>query len=201
MIEEVKLLTAFTIGLGAGILASKRFFQTKYERIANEEIESVRAAISHRSGHILESDSLSNPEEFEKKIEEEMSKPEPKVYSTIDNFYQERAENMKQYINDIKAESEHPEDDRPADVYEITEEEFSETELGFDKEILKYYTDDDLLINEEDGDPDLALMSVLSDEDLDKLRNSNEQELYFRYDQYGTDYDIVRVEGSYYIDM
>ena len=130
-----------------------------------------------------------------------MSKPEPKVYSTIDNFYQERAENMKQYINDIKAESEHPEDDRPADVYEITEEEFSETELGFDKEILKYYTDDDLLINEEDGDPDLALMSVLSDEDLDKLRNSNEQELYFRYDQYGTDYDIVRVEGSYYIDM
>ena len=203
MYEELKLLGAFTIGLGAGILASKRFFQTKYEKIAEEEIKSVREAISHRSGHILEVDSLKHPEEIAEKVKAELSKKKPVIYSSIDraDFYEDRANEMKKYIEDIKAESEHPEDDRSDDVYQITEEEFSETELGYDKIICRYYTDDDMLVNEDTDETELSLINAMNEEDLKELRYSNAEELYFRYDQYGSDYDIIRIEGKYYIDM
>ena len=70
MPEFVKIGAAFTIGLGAGILASKSFFQTKYEKIANEEIESVKASISNRSSHIIEETSLENADQYKKGLDD-----------------------------------------------------------------------------------------------------------------------------------
>ena len=43
MKEVIKLLGAFSIGLGAGILASKRYFKKKYEDIADEEIAVIKS--------------------------------------------------------------------------------------------------------------------------------------------------------------
>ena len=43
MKEIIKLLGAFSMGLGVGILVSNRYFKNKYEAIADEEIATVKS--------------------------------------------------------------------------------------------------------------------------------------------------------------
>lgn len=198
MYEYLKLAAAFTIGLGAGILASKRFFQTKYEKIANEEIESVKSAISYRSGHIIEETSIEKPEKFERALMEESDKNPIKMYSSIDNMYAiKKNDEQKAYMQDL-AEREHPEDDRPEDCYEITETEYSETALGYDKRTLHYYIEDDMLVEADNGD---WTDNDIGPEGLERIRHCDEQSLYFRNDPSATDYEVIRLEGAYYIEM
>lgn len=196
MYEYLKLAAAFAIGVGAGILASKRYFQTKYEKIADEEIESVKKSISYRSGHVIEETSIEDPEKFAKKIIEEAKDNNVRVFSTIDSLYsgQTRVHNY----SDTLVETEHPEDDRPEDCYEISEMDYSETALGYDKLTLHYYIDDDMLVNADDGDwtgQDIGVEAV------EIIRHSDEAELYFRNDPTATDYEVIRIKGTYYIDM
>lgn len=192
MYEYLKLAGAFTMGLGVGILASKRFFQCKYEKIAEEEIASVKAIYSAKgiNGHIIESTSLNDPEKFEEKIANENNTV---MHSSIDNMY-----DFQTYRTNVYAESEHPEDDRAEEPFEITEEEFSETELGFDKIILNYYIEDDILANAENGDIDLG--QTIGDEGINKVRIGNCIEYFFRNPNYAVDYNVIRIPGSYYID-
>lgn len=198
MYEYLKLAAAFTIGVGAGILASKRFFQLKYEKIANEEIESVKKSISFRSGHIIEDTSIENPEKFAQKIIEETKDNDVRVFSTIDSLYSQPTRvHERDYIDDL-VEKEHPEDDRPEDCYEISELDYSETALGYDKLTLHYYIDDDMLVNADDGDWTGQDIGV---EGLERIRHSDEVELYFRNDPTATDYEVIRIKGTYYIDM
>ena len=193
MYEYIKLAAAFTIGVGAGILASKRFFQTKYEKIANEEIESIRRSAEKRS-HILEESSIDDPEKFANKLIEEVKNNDIRsthVYSTIDNMYQKpTAERI--------LEKEHPEDDRPEDCYEITEAEYSETALGYDKRTLHYYIEDDMLVDADNGD---WTNNDLGSETYERIRTTDEKALYFRNDPSAIDYEVIIMEGAYYISM
>lgn len=194
MNEYLKLAAAFTIGLGAGILASKRFFQLKYEKIAEEEIASVRESLSHRSGHIIEETSIEDPEKFANKLIEDVRKSDTRtthVYSTIDNMY------TSTKMDELLAK-EHPEEDRPEDCYEITETEYSETALGYDKRTLHYYIDDDMLVDADNGDWSSNDIGV---EAIELIRSSDVAELYFRNDPSAIDYEVVRIKGAYYIDM
>ena len=206
MPEELKLVAAFTIGLGAGILASKRFFQLKYEKIANEEIESVKRNFAHRSGHILETNSLDKPDEFKVKLDEKRNdKGDITYYSsleydTVGTVTTTTSDYIRKEVDDLRAEREHPEDDRPDDTYQISEETYSETELGYDKRTLHYYMDDDILVDAVDGDLNNG-ETLIPKEYLDLIRNSDEPELYFRDDSYGVDYEVLRMKGSYYIDV
>ena len=197
MYEYLKLVGAFTIGLGAGILASKRFFQTKYEKIANEEIESVKSAISYRSGHIIEETSLEKPEKFEKAFIEETDENPIKLYSSIDNMYSVTNKEKEDHMQKL-AEMEHPEDDRPEDCYEITESDYSETALGYDKRTLHYYIEDDMLVEADNGE---WTENDIGAEGLERIRHCNDKELYFRNDPSATDYEVIRIDGAYYIDM
>ena len=200
MYEYLKIGAAFIIGAGAGILASRQYFQTKYEKIANEEIESVRKTMNNRSGHIIEETSIESPKEFAEKIANMAdSDGNIKLYSSIDSLYQkdEESKATKEYIEKI-IESEHPEDDRPEDCYEVTEVDYSETALGYDKLTLHYYIDDDMLVNADDGDwtnNDIGL------EAIERIRNAEDSELYFRNDPSARDYEVIRIKGAYYIDM
>lgn len=199
MYEGVRLGIAFTIGLGVGILASKRFFQTKYEKIADEEIQSVREALGARTGHIIEKTSIDHPEEFEEKLSKKDLSSDVKVHSSLDEaLYFRQAETVNRYMEMVKAENEHPEEDRTDDIYEITEEDYSETCVSYDKKTLHYYQDDDMLVNAEDSD---WTAQDLGSEVIELIRESSNSELYFRDDGSSTDYEVIRIKGAFYIDM
>ena len=190
MYMEVKLGLAFIFGAGVGVLGTRQFFKTKYEQIANEEIESVKASLSFRSGHIIEETSIEKPEKFVDALA-----TTGKLYSSIEDVVPRKVEDE---VEQAKAEAEHPEDDRSTDIFEISEEDYSETELGFEKKTMHYYTDDDMLVNADDGD---WTNQEFDAECIDKIRNSENTELYFRDDANGIDYEVLRINGAYYIDM
>lgn len=190
MYMEVKLGLAFIFGAGVGVLGTRQFFKTKYEQIANEEIESVKTSLSFRSGHIIEETSIEKPEEFVDALA-----TTGKLYSSIEDVVPRKVEDE---VEQAKAEAEHPEDDRSTDIFEISEEDYSETELGFEKKTMHYYTDDDMLVNADDGD---WTNQEFDAECIDKIRNSENTELYFRDDANGIDYEVLRIKGAYYIDM
>lgn len=199
MYQEIKIGIAFLLGVGTGVLGTRKYFQTKYDKIANEEIESVREAMSRRSGHIIEETSIENPEKFAKKIIEEAKDDNVRVYSTLDNIYSVQQKNtIHEYVEALAAEAEHPEDDRPEDCYEISELDYSETALGYDKLTLHYYTEDDMLVNADDGD---WTAQDIGPEGLERIRNANEAELYFRNDLTATDYEVIRIKSTYYIEV
>ena len=195
--NELKILAGFIFGVGVGILGSKRFFEEKYKRIADEEIASVRANMGRR-GHILEQTSLEEPEVFEKKVKKELEKPDPKFYSSIDNMYQTTENVVAAYAKErYAAESEHPEDDKAEEAYVISEEEYSETALSYDKICLHYSIDDDMLLDADSGE----WSSQVSSDMEGVIRDSDKSELYFRDDSIGTDFEVIRIKGAYYIDV
>ena len=181
MKEIIKLLGAFSVGLGAGILASQHFYKKKYESIADEEIAIVKSAY-------FSNDHVDNPKVsiINDSVEEPVKKLNSNGYS----------------INDYETEREHPrEEDIP---YEITEEEFSETELSYDKLTLHYFVDDGVLFDPQEesvngngmvDDP----LQVIGEDGLLRLRASDDTyALYFRNDTYGTDYEVKRMSGAYH---
>lgn len=199
--NELKILAGFVFGVGVGILASKRFFEEKYKRIADEEISSVRANMSRR-GHIIERTSLEEPNIVKndprkelKMVKNTYTKPETKLYSSIDGMY--KLGKKSDAIEQDLAEAEHPEDDRADDVYAISEEDFSETELGYDKITLHYYMDDDMLVDADSGD----WSSNMGSDVEQMIRESDKDELYFRDDASGADFEVLRIKGAYYIDV
>lgn len=200
MYQEIKIGIAFLLGAGCGVLGTRKYFQTKYDKIANEEIESVKEALSHRSGHIIEETSIEEPEKFAQKIIEESKDNQIRVYSTLDNLYSapQQKNTIHEYVEQLAAEAEHPEDDRPEDCYEVSELDYSETALGYDKLVLHYYIDDDMLVNADNGD---WTAQDIGPEGLERIRNSDEAELYFRNDPTATDYQVIRIKGTYYIEM
>lgn len=200
--NELKILAGFVFGVGVGILASKRFFEEKYKAIADEEIASVRANMGRR-GHILEHSSLEDPENVKPDPRKELKmvkstdiQPKTKFYSSIDNMY-ESTKKTEEKVD--PAEAEHPEDDRSeTDIsYPISEEEYSETELGYDKITLHYYMDDDMIVDADSGDWSSNISPTMEQD----IREADEEELYFRNDAAGTDFEVIRIKGAYYIDV
>ena len=70
--------------------------------------------------------------------------------------------------------------------------------MGYDKLTLHYYIDDDMLVNADNGD---WTAQDIGPEGLERIRHSDEAELYFRNDPTATDYEIIRIKGTYYIEM
>ena len=126
-----------------------------------------------------------------------------------------------QTVNDIYgrlAEEEHPEDDEPADEDMddiLNAEDFEkEKKIGPGPKIIKaseygedpkldckqliYYTDDETLATEEDEIVDD--ISGLIGDALTKygfINNNEEDSIYVRNERRGTDYEIIKVHGSY----
>lgn len=126
-----------------------------------------------------------------------------------------------QTVNDIYgrlAEEEHPEDDEPADEDMddiLNAEDFEkEKKIGHGPKIIKaseygedpkldckqliYYTDDETLATEEDEIVDD--ISGLIGDALTKygfINNNEEDSIYVRNECRGTDYEIIKVHGSY----
>lgn len=170
---------AFAAGVGTGILISRSYFKQKYEAIADEEIEDVKIAygiFKKEANEIInEVDKLKG--EYETKV---------KLYSGGDySIY----------------DDEHPRDDTAEYPYEITEEEYSESELSYDKLVLQYYVEDGILFDPDENEVVMGQTTTIGEDGFNKLKDSDgTYALYFRNDTYGADYEVVKVSGSFYED-
>ena len=191
MKKEFTYFVIFAIGTAAGSVASMKYFKTKYERIADEEIESVKKSFTQL---MKKSDNLN------KKTD---SNPKNNSNSTSDNT--KGKETLNKVVSKLDYTSfskssakEETEDDKPeGDLpYIIPPEQVGED----DYECNTYTLYSDGVLTDE-------LNDVVEEEDLAYLIGSRDVfkhiddygngAVYVRNDFLGTDFEIIRCLEAY----
>lgn len=176
--NKILYAVAFAAGIGTGVLISRSYFKQKYEAIADEEIDSVKEAYGVFKKEAT--DILNQVDEMKEEYERRSVAYSPRTEMVVDD---------------------HPRDDIPDYPYEITEEDYAETELSYDKKVLQYYIDDGILFDQDENEVVMGQATLIGEDGFEKVKNADDTfALYFRDDTYGADYEVVRVSGSFYED-
>lgn len=188
----IKEIVIFGVGAALGFGSGYLYFKKKYERIANTEIDEVKAYYAEKL--ISEKKRLDKLEEDSKKIDDAIKDIYP-VKKEAKTNYNKVSETDKKEEEIVKAEAESPEEDEPTKPYLITEEEFLNDKNDYDKISLTYYIFDDTLADECDEMIDIE--ETISSDIYDQIAGSDE-DLYVRNNTLQTDFEIMRVESSFH---
>lgn len=178
MKEWMIRLGIFSIGVGVGVLTTKTYFESKYQAIADEEIESCRAIFSKKKEKSKNTTDLANY------VTE--SKDDVKSYSD----YYPKKEASNEELSKLKTLAPVEEEQ-----HEISADEYTD-DTEYDKVALNYYTEDGMLIYEE-GEEIAIDEKTIGVENLDDFARSTVQTSYFRDPRNEIDYEVIKVDGSY----
>lgn len=191
MKKEFTYFVIFAIGAAVGSVASMKYFKTKYERIADEEIESVKKSITQlvKNSDILNKKSDSNPKNNLNGASDNTKGKETlnKVVNKLDYT------SFSKSVSQEEAKDDKPEGDLP---YIIPPEQVGED----DYECNTYTLYSDGVLTDE-------LNDVVEEEDLAYLIGSRDVfkhiddygngAVYVRNDFLGTDFEIIRCLEAY----
>lgn len=188
----IKEIIIFGVGAAIGFGGSWLLFKKKYENKADEEIDEVKKYYLDK--YLVQQKKIENLEENSKKMDKAIEKIEEKEgykKDTGTTAYNKIGKEDEK----VKAEAESPEEDEPTKPYLITEEEFLNDKNEYEKLSLTYYTFDDTLADECDEMIDIE--DTISTDIYNQLSDANE-DLYVRNNTIETDFEIMRVEGSFH---
>lgn len=177
---------AFALGAVAGSIATWKYVKTKYERIAQEEIDSVKEVFSKRE--------VPKTEEIKDEISEEERQAEEL------DICEHIAETLGygKYHKDISAKKERGEEElsKEEKPYLIKPDEFGEA-YGYERVSLTYYADG--VLTDEYDDPIECVDEVVGLESLEHFGDNEEDPdtVYVRNDFFRIDYEIMRDLGTY----
>lgn len=193
MTKTFDYLIIFCVGLTAGVLGSREYFKTKYESWARDEVDSViKHAFSKDKND--NSEENSTPDNQKKVVVNDFSEKTDVDATDYRNFYEKKGDiyGNKESLEVNMAMKEHPrEKDGP---YLISEEDYSETELSFDKMSCTFYVPDRLIVDDlsrEAVEPD-----VIGVENIEYLVKTENKFVYIRNELLGCDLEISRDESS-----
>lgn len=169
----------FAIGAGIGSIATWKFVETKYKKIADEEIESVKRVFSRREEKTNTDESTDSDDEDELDID---------IHTVKRNGYLEYSKISSKYksSNYTKPEKE-KEGESMNSPYVIPPEEFGETD--YSTESLIYYADKVLtdymnnVIDDVDG--------LIGSESLNHFGEYEDDSVFVRNDDLATDFEIL----------
>lgn len=175
-------------GFGIGYIYMKKVYDTKKQ----EEIERIRKHYEEKTNKIevkKEAKKKKDKKKYDKILEE-------KGYVPYHEMSEKEVRNRVKTVSDNSLITEAPTEGYPDEPIVISEEEYSEKELYFEKLEYDYYLDDGALV-----DPNDELQSIdatIGYDILEKfLANDNENVIYVRNAGYAQDYEITKVGGSY----
>lgn len=216
--DSVRNLAIFTVGAGIGALVTYKLLKDKYEKFAQEEIDSVKETFvtrwPHDGGDPVSEMPKDERADFNKaydamtdeEIDENTGKTnmiyknprsKHKKYNTIYPNKREVEPEEEDYSN-FKDISDEVNETNHLIPYVITEKEFSEENQHFDKITIDYYELDDTLADEqEEPIPDVS--SIVGDEALLCFgKGSNDPDtIYVRNEKLSTDFEVIRLHKSY----
>lgn len=171
-------IAIFAVGSAVGSVVTWKIVETKYKRIAQEEIDSVREVYAKTYG---ESD------------EEE---PDEQDIDDEDKDEYERIIQSSGYGADDEdeEEDEEEEDEYMSEPYVIDEEDYDEN--GYDAETLYYYDDGVLVYSITDEVVD-DIDGLVGNDSITQLEESGEDYIYVRNDELKTDFEILRDRRNY----
>lgn len=172
----------FLAGAGVGASISYVYFQKMFNE-KKAELEEIK---EHYNAKI--------ENEINKKISEDIVREEGYIsYSTLGK---EDLADMVKRIEDKALETAAPTEDYPSEPIIITEADFSERELYFEKLDLDYYMVDGALVDEADELTEIE--DTIGYDNLEAfLNDNNEDVMYVRNAEKSTDYQVRKMSGSY----
>lgn len=169
----------FLLGAGAGASGSYIYFKKKYDE--------KKADLEELKEHYLGKLEVQHDKEAVEKIIEKQG------YISYDKKF----EGVKDMVTDKITEPivESPPDDYPEEPIVITEEDYSERELSFDKREVDFYIEDKALVNEES---ELIDLDPIGYENLEEFMNDDSEDtLYIRNASIGSDFMVRKVFGNF----
>jgi hypothetical protein len=187
-----KIANIFMLFLGAtaGSLVTWKYAKTKYERIAQEEIDSVKEVFRRQANGIEQHTEDKCEEETEDEVEEEPGDEELREYHDIANRY-----SNVNYSN-VKNEQKGGGATMIEKPYVIGPDEFGELD-GYETSSLTYYADgvledDYYVVIEADAVDDMVGL-----ESLEHFGEHEEDTVFVRNEKLKTDFEIQRDLRNY----
>ena len=169
----------FAIGAAIGSLSTWKLVKTKYERIANEEIESVKEIFSKKTEKEEESadkmESDDNSKEYEK-----MKKQYEKCHDIIDERGYMFVERQDGTI--------------PKPPYVISPDEFDNID-EYGTETLTYYADG--VLTDDFDNPIEDVEAMVGEESLNHFGEYEDDSVFVRNERHRIDYEILADERNY----
>ena len=179
----------FACGAGIGFAGGVFFTKNKYEDKFNSELSDMRQHYQEKLNNLEEKIDIA-----ESKIEaDEIIKKEG--YVSYDRMNETEVRDRVKTIMEKAINGDKPPEDYPDEPFVITEEDFSERELYFEKIECDYYLGDEALVDE--ADELLNIDDTIGYDNLEKFINSDESIMYIRNAHLSTDYLVTKMGGSY----
>lgn len=178
--SKVTGLVIFVLGAAAGSVVTWQFAKKKYERIAEEEINSVKEIFSKRE---------QSGADVEITVE-----PQPSTEARVEKF--EAKPDISTYAGILRNEGYVPEGTEMAEnkPYVISPDEFGEFE-DYDTISLTYYADQVLV--DDGGDKIEDVDDVVGMESLTHFGEFEDDSVFVRNDRLRCDYEILMDERTY----
>lgn len=191
--SKLKTILVFTAGLICGGAGAYITTKTQYERILEDEINSVKEIYKNRQPLVVkEVEEEHNEETTEGDNDEpQITEQDRKDYNSI--LKESGYVNYTKYMNGEEENKETMVDDRRDIPYVIEPEEFGED--GFDTQTLTYYADGVLVDDLDDivEDPDV----VIGLENLKVFEEFGASSVIVRNDIFKVDYEIIKDDWNY----
>lgn len=188
MTNNVKYFASFLLGTAVGVAVSWKILKTKYEQIAQEEIDSVKEVFSKRNKETAEflNDAAKTLSEIKEEIDEEPSEKSDDIidYSGMCRDFGYISENKEKKGGDDM-------NDYP---YVISPDEFDE--IGYNTVSLTYYADG--VLTDECNDPIEDVDEIIGEDSLNHFGEYEDDSVFVRNDALRTDYEILRDLRNYY---
>lgn len=180
MNSTISKMFIFSAGVAIGVAASWKFFETKYKKIAQEEIDSVKEVFSFKK-------EKSEPTESnENNTEDEESEP---------MFTDEEVKEYLEFVRDLGYTNEEKGvDNMNKKPYVITPDEFGEL-ADYGTESLMYYADGVLTDDFDNPIEDIGAMVV--EDYADHFGEYEDDSVFVRNENHKTDYEILRDERNF----
>lgn len=197
MTTKTAAVLGFLIGgaIGAGVtyIFMKRKYEPEYEVVYDPTVAASKQ-VEEPSAPVITESELDQAEK-KKQVEEDK-----KEYEDIVKKYNHQVKKPEPEKKTTKSGGTKKGARKKVDLYLISEEDFSETNLDYDKVCLTYYLADHTLADEMDqmvDDPGRF------DEGIRVLLDStnDENDIYMRDDNTSTDYAIDLAEMSFHVDV
>ncbi|GHV42413.1 hypothetical protein FACS189490_11320 [Clostridia bacterium] len=172
---NTKIVAIFAFGVGAaiGALSAWKYAKRKYERIAQEEIDSVKDAFSKRD------------------VAATNAKEKPSIKEYTEKLREHEYTNYSNTEHDEEREKKTAEEDKP---YVISPDEFGEND-EYESISLTYY--DDQILADDNDDLIEDVEDIVGFESLGRFGEYEDDSVFVRNDRLKCDYEILKDQRKY----
>lgn len=179
----------FVVGAAAGSAATWLYAKKYYERIAQEEIDSVKAVFSERKPDTVVKN---NKVQEENQHKADIAKLKPDLVNYAAKLQEEGYTNYTKHSEKIIEEKDVPMPNKP---YIISPEEFGESG-NYTQISLTYYSDGVLADDEDEIIEDID--DTVGEDFADHFGDYEDDSVFIRNDRLRCDYEILKDNRSYH---